>query len=137
MAWMAEESGFDSRQGRGRGKRNFLLSGVQTDTRAHPSCCPMGISDFIPGVNRQRRETDHPPPSSAEVKNMWSYISIPPYVFILWCLIKHKGKFTSTVNDIHGSGFRCVCVCVCVCVGGCNTLRYINCLQDSLARQFN
>jgi hypothetical protein len=28
--------------------------------------------------------------SSAEVKNVWSYTSIPQYVFMAWNLIKHK-----------------------------------------------
>jgi hypothetical protein len=27
--------------------------------------------------------------SNTEDKNMWSYTSTPPYVFIAWCLIKH------------------------------------------------
>jgi hypothetical protein len=30
------------------------------------------------GVNRSGREADHSPPSSAEVKNAWSYTSTPP-----------------------------------------------------------
>jgi hypothetical protein len=30
------------------------------------------------GVKRQGREADHPPPSSAEFKNAWSYTSTPP-----------------------------------------------------------
>jgi hypothetical protein len=30
------------------------------------------------GVKRPEREADHSPPSSAEVKNEWSYISTPP-----------------------------------------------------------
>jgi hypothetical protein len=30
------------------------------------------------GVKRPGRKVDHSPPSSAEVKNAWSYTSIPP-----------------------------------------------------------
>jgi hypothetical protein len=30
------------------------------------------------GVKRPGRETDHSPPSTAEVKNAWSYTSTPP-----------------------------------------------------------
>jgi hypothetical protein len=30
------------------------------------------------GVKRPGREADHSPPSSAEVKNAWSYTSTPP-----------------------------------------------------------
>jgi hypothetical protein len=32
---------------------------------------------LIPGVKWQGSEADHPPPSSTEVKNAWSYISTP------------------------------------------------------------
>jgi hypothetical protein len=31
------------------------------------------------GVKRPKREADHSPPSSAEVKNAWSYTSTPPF----------------------------------------------------------
>jgi len=31
------------------------------------------------------READHSPPSSAEVKNAWSYTSTPQYVFMVLC----------------------------------------------------
>jgi hypothetical protein len=46
---------------------------------------------FLPnvywGLKRQRREADHSPPSSAEVKNGWSSSSTPPCVFMSWRLI--------------------------------------------------
>jgi hypothetical protein len=34
------------------------------------------------GVERQGREAGHSPPSSAEVKSAWSYISTPQYAFM-------------------------------------------------------
>jgi hypothetical protein len=37
---------------------------------------------WVPGVNRQGREADHSPPTSAEVKKMWIYTSTPLYVFM-------------------------------------------------------
>jgi hypothetical protein len=46
------------------------------------------------GVKRPEHEVDHSPPSSAEVKNAWSYTSIPLYVFMAWCLVKHRDNFT-------------------------------------------
>jgi hypothetical protein len=55
------------------------------------------------GVKRPGREADHSPPSSAEVKNAWSYTSTPKYVFMAWCLVKHRDNFTFT--------FYLVCVC--------------------------
>jgi len=36
---------------------------------------------------------DHSPQSSAEVKNAWSYTSTP-HVFMTWCFVKHRVKFT-------------------------------------------
>jgi hypothetical protein len=34
------------------------------------------------GIKRPGREADHLAPSSAEVKNAWSYTSTPPYVLM-------------------------------------------------------
>jgi hypothetical protein len=36
------------------------------------------LGAFSLGVKRPGREVDHSPPSSAEVKNAWSYTSTPP-----------------------------------------------------------
>jgi hypothetical protein len=38
-------------------------------------------------------ETDHSPPSVTYVNNAWSYTSTRPYVFMAWCLIKHRYSF--------------------------------------------
>jgi hypothetical protein len=46
------------------------------------------------GVKRADREADNSPPSSAEIKNMWSYTSIPPNIFMSWCLVKHMDIFS-------------------------------------------
>jgi hypothetical protein len=43
-------------------------------------------------------EADHSPPSSAQVKNAWSYTSTPQYIFMAWCLIKHR-------IHLHGMAF--------------------------------
>jgi hypothetical protein len=48
------------------------------------------------GVKRSGREADHSPPSSAKVKNAWSYTSTPQYIFMAWCLVKHRDNFTFT-----------------------------------------
>jgi hypothetical protein len=45
-------------------------------------------------VKRPEREADYSPPSSAEVENAWSYTSTPQYVFMAWCLVKHRDNFT-------------------------------------------
>jgi hypothetical protein len=52
------------------------------------------------GVKRPECEADDSPPSSAEVKNAWSYNSSPQYVFMAWCLVKHKDNFTFTFTFV-------------------------------------
>jgi len=50
---------------------------VQTGPGAHAASCAMGTGSF-PGVKRPGRGFDHPPPSSAEVKekvNLYLYTS--------------------------------------------------------------
>jgi hypothetical protein len=41
-----------------------------------------GTGASFPGVKRPGREADHSPPTSAEVKKIWIYTSIPPYAFM-------------------------------------------------------
>jgi hypothetical protein len=36
----------------------------------------------------------HLVPSS---KNTWRYVSTPEYVFMVWCLVKHRNNFTLTL----------------------------------------
>jgi hypothetical protein len=48
------------------------------------------------GVERPGREADHSFPSRAEVKNEWSYTSTPQYVFMAWCLVKHRDNLALT-----------------------------------------
>jgi hypothetical protein len=45
------------------------------------------------GLKWPEREADHSPPSNPEV-NLCSYNSIPQYVFMAWCLVKHRDNFT-------------------------------------------
>jgi hypothetical protein len=49
-----------------------------------------------PGGSFPGGKADSSPPSSVEVKNAWSYTSTPQYVFMAWCLIKHRDKVTFT-----------------------------------------
>jgi hypothetical protein len=44
-----------------------------------------------PGVKQQEREADHSPPSSSEVRNMWSYTSTNPYLLMAWYSVWHRG----------------------------------------------
>jgi len=41
------------------------------------------------------------PPSSAEVKNEWSYTSTLQYVFMTWRLVEHRDNFTFLTLPPH------------------------------------
>jgi hypothetical protein len=61
------------------GGGNFSLHyQLHTGSGAHPASYPMGTGDFSSGAKRPGREAYHSPPSSAKVKNAWSYTSTPP-----------------------------------------------------------
>jgi hypothetical protein len=51
---------------------------------------------LTPRVKRPGSEVDHSPPCSAKVKNTWSYTSTSQYVFVTWCLLKHRDNFSLT-----------------------------------------
>jgi len=56
---------------------------ILTVTSNHlPIQCVLGV--LSPGAKRQKREDEHSTPPSADVKNAWSFISIPPHTFITW-----------------------------------------------------
>jgi hypothetical protein len=55
---------------------------------------PMGTRGSFPGGKAAGVEAYHLPPSSAVVKNAWSYTSTTQYIFKAWCLIKHRDNFT-------------------------------------------
>ena len=52
-------------------------------------CGPSGCRCSFPGLNRPEREVNHLPPSSAEVKNKWSF---RPILFPLYALMAWTGK---------------------------------------------
>jgi hypothetical protein len=56
---------------------------IQTSSGAHPASCPMGTGGSFPGGKAARREAEHSPPASAEVKKVWIYTSAPPYTFMV------------------------------------------------------
>jgi len=43
-----------------------------------------------PKVKWSGRKAEHSRLPSAEVKNAWSYTSTSQYVFMAWCLVKHR-----------------------------------------------
>jgi hypothetical protein len=78
------------------GKGIFFSSPPRPDRLwGPPTCLSTGYrEDFSSRVKRSGREIDHSPPPGAEVKIAWSYTSTPPYVFMVWYLVKHRDDFT-------------------------------------------
>jgi hypothetical protein len=66
-----------------------------------PSLLSNGYQGLFSGVKRPGREAEQSRPSSAEVKNTWSYISTLQYVFMGWCLVKHRDYFTLLTTYIE------------------------------------
>jgi hypothetical protein len=60
---------------------------------ANPVSYPVGTRTPSPGVKWPGRKADHSRPSSADVKNAWSYTSTLPYVIMARCLVKYRGNF--------------------------------------------
>jgi hypothetical protein len=81
--------------------RIFPISYVSVGVVRLPASCPMGTRGSYPGGKRPGREAAHSPPSSAEVRNVWSYTSTPQYVFMVWCLVKHRDNFFLHFTSLH------------------------------------
>jgi hypothetical protein len=94
--WTIGVLGFDSRRGLG-----IFLFTTASRTALEPT---QPLIQWVPGslslgVKRPGREADHSLPSSAEVKNAWSYTSTPQYVFMASCLVQHRDNFTFTLSS--------------------------------------
>jgi hypothetical protein len=78
----------------GRGQR-FFLSPQRPDQFWDPSnLLQSGYRGAPTGVKCPGREADHSLLSSAEVKNGRVIPPLPPYVLMVWCLIKRRDNFT-------------------------------------------
>jgi hypothetical protein len=66
-------------------------------------CDPPSPIQWIPGALAPGHEPEHSPPFSAEIKNAWSYTSTPQYVFMAWCLVKHRDNYYYLVlRSVYG-----------------------------------
>jgi len=73
---------------------------VQNGSGAHPASYPMGTGGFYPGKKRPKREADHLPPCSVEVKNAWSYTTTPQCVLMAWRLVRSP-KYDIKIVSLH------------------------------------
>jgi len=88
VGWLPE---FDSQQGQG-----FFSSQLCPDQLWGPlSFLSIGYWGLFPLGKGLSHEADQSPLSIAEVKNVWSYTPTPPYIFNVWCLVKHRATCLS------------------------------------------
>jgi len=66
---------------------------LQTGPRAHPASYTMGTGSF-PGVKRPERGVDHPPSSSAEVKERVVIPLLPLWAFVACSRVNFTFTFT-------------------------------------------
>jgi hypothetical protein len=92
LGYELDDRGFESRLG------IFLFT-----TASSPALGPtQPLIQWVSGVlslavKRPGRESDHSPPSSAEVKNSWSYTSVPDTPSWRDAQLKHRDNFTFTL----------------------------------------
>jgi hypothetical protein len=81
------------------GAGNFSLHHrVQNGSATHTSSYPVGNGGYSLGVKWAERESDQSPPSSTEVKTCEElHLHTPQYVFMAWCLVKHRDNFNFTL----------------------------------------
>jgi hypothetical protein len=80
-----------------QGLRIFLFANASRPALGHTQpLIPWVLGALSLGAKLLGREVDLSPPSTGEVKNAWSYASIPQYVFMAWCLVKHRNNFIFT-----------------------------------------
>jgi hypothetical protein len=78
------------------GAENFSVHHrVQNGSGVHPASYPMGNRGSFPGGKEPGRETDHSPPSSAEVKEWVElYLHSPMHLHDRGAQLKHRDNFT-------------------------------------------
>jgi hypothetical protein len=79
---------------------------VQSGPGAHPASYTMGAASF-PGVKRPRHGVDHPPPSSAEVKERIEYTCASPQGLCSLFSVTFTFTFSIsvlTVTDVYYQG---------------------------------
>jgi hypothetical protein len=79
--------------------RDFSLRhSVHAGSATHLTFYPVVTEGSFPGHKASGEWFYHCPPSSSEVKKIWSCAPAPHYVFIARCVIVQRDKFISTTN---------------------------------------
>ena len=89
----------------GRTRAFSLLKSVQNICRSHRVSHKMDTC--LSGAKRSELEAEDSPlhTSILEIKNVWTYTSTLPCVFMVWCLIQNSCNFTYAV--VYKDGRDC------------------------------
>jgi hypothetical protein len=60
-----------------------VIQSNQTRSGPHPTLYLKGIVGILSGVSGTQHGADRSPPSSIEIKNSWSYVSIPLGLYVV------------------------------------------------------
>jgi hypothetical protein len=86
-----ERPWFDFRKGKG-----FYIFATASKPVLGPIQPPVQGVHWAPPlggrIKRPGHKADHLLPSSAEIRNEWSYTSTPPYIFIAWYLVNNRNS---------------------------------------------
>jgi hypothetical protein len=98
----------------GGGAGNWLLFKASRLAPGHTQPHIQWVPGFLsPRLKQPARQADHSHLSSAEIKNAWSYTSTPPYVFVVWDIVKHRDKFTNFTKSCTMGFSMCLNLIVC------------------------
>jgi hypothetical protein len=68
--------------------KRLLLHSVHAGSCDHQVSYSVGIRDPFPGMKEHVHRANHLLPPIAKIKNVWYYISIPLYFFIILCFME-------------------------------------------------
>jgi hypothetical protein len=77
----------------GRIRIFFFRHRFQTGSGSHQPPIQWVPATLFAGIKQAGREADHSPHSRVQVKYMWCYTSTSLYIFMAWCLVKHRASF--------------------------------------------
>ena len=87
----------------GRSLRIYsLLQNIRTLSGARTTSCTTDAVVFLLGVKQAKRETDHSPPSSAEVTERVDLYSVSPSL-TSWTVIQRNWPFCCFVTSVHSA----------------------------------
>jgi hypothetical protein len=92
MGWMTQESGFKSQN-----EQEIILfcTASKSALALSQPCMQQVLDSLSPPEKWQRCETDHSPPSSTEVTNVWNYALTSLHLHSM-CVTKHRDNFNFT-----------------------------------------